>query len=102
MRNQFKVLTEKYEEAINNTSPTPVKGRYIYFLDGDELYQLKPYKQIQPNGMIMSMASNWSRATVMQGEDVRDVLGIEVDDTSKWYVVNGAPNDHTFIAYIGT
>ena len=120
MRNQFKALLEKYEQTINstttptpvkgpyiyfennNTIPIPVKGRYIYFVNDRKLYQLSPYKQIQPTGMIMTMAKNWTRATVMQGEDVRDMLGKEVNDMAAWYVVDGAPEERTFVAYIGT
>ena len=79
----------------------PVKGRYIYFVDEDELYQLNPYKQIQPTGMMMAMSDNWTKENVMQGEDVRNMVGTEVKDISKWYIVNGAPGDHTFVAYIG-
>lgn len=52
--------------------------------------------------MIMAMANNWTKETVMQGEDVREVLGVEVKDTSSWYIVNNAPSDHTFVAYIGS
>ena len=79
----------------------PVKGRYIYFVDTNELYQTKPYKQLQPEGMIMNMSNNWTKATIIQGEDARDVLGMEVKDISSWYIVNNAPSDHTFAAYIG-
>jgi hypothetical protein len=51
--------------------------------------------------MIMTMASNWKKATVMQGEDVRDMYG-DVDDIRSWYEVQGAPGDHTFEVYIGS
>lgn len=94
-------VSEEDAEAINSNTPTPVKGRYIYFVDNDELYQLKPYKQIQPTGMIMAMSNNWTKETVMQGEDLRDMVGTEVKDPSNWYIVKGAPGDHTFVAYIG-
>jgi len=107
-RGSLHLLAEAYKQvgkqvtAEKQAPPIqPVKGRYIYFVDGNELYQLKPYKQIQPEGMIMAMANNWTKATVMQGEDVREVLGIKVKDTSGWYIVNNAPSDHTFVAYIG-
>jgi hypothetical protein len=94
-------VSEEDAEAINSNTPTPVKGRYIYFVENDELYQLKPYKQIQPTGMMMAMSDNWTKANVMQGEDVKNMIGKEVSDISKWYIVNGAPGDHTFVAYIG-
>ena len=107
-RGSLHLLAEAYKQVgkqvtAEKQSPLlqPVKGRYIYFVDGNELYQLKPYKQIQPEGMIMAMANSWTKATVMQGEDIREVLGIKVKDTSGWYIVNNAPSDHTFVAYIG-
>ena len=93
--------TEEDAETVEGTTPTPVKGRYIYFVDDDELYQLKPYKQIQPTGMMMAMSNNWTKETVMQGEDVRNIVGMEVKDPSSWYIVKGAPSDHAFVAYIG-
>ena len=107
-RGSLHLLAEAYKQVgkqviAEEQAPLlqPVKGRYIYFVDGNELYQLKPYKQIQPEGMIMAMANNWTKETVMQGEDVKEVLGVEVKDTSSWYIVNNAPSDHTFAAYIG-
>ena len=79
------------------------KGNYIYFIADKELFQLKPYKQLSVSeDKILGMAHNWHRATVMQGEDVRSILGAEVDDTTAWYEVEGAPTDHTFVAYIGS
>ena len=51
--------------------------------------------------MMMAMSDNWTKENVMQGEDVRNMVGTEVKDISKWYIVNGAPGDHTFVAYIG-
>ena len=101
MRDVLKSRNNQVITEVETLPLQPVKGRYIYFVDGDELYQMKPYKQIQPEGMIMTMANNWTKETVMQGEDVRDVLGMEVKDTSSWYIVNDAPGDHTLIAYIG-
>ena len=107
-RGSLHLLAEAYKQVgkqviAEEQAPLlqPVKGRYIYFVDGNELYQLKPYKQIEPEGMIMAMANNWTKETVMQGEDVKEILGIEVKDTSGWYIVNNAPSDHTFVAYIG-
>ena len=108
-RGSLHLLAEAYKQVgkqviAEEQAPLlqPVKGRYIYFVDGNELFQLKPYKQIEPEGMIMAMANNWTKETVMQGEDVKEILGIEVKDTSSWYIVNNAPSDHTFVAYIGT
>ena len=97
-----KRLPKKMDEAAYGGTPSLAKGRYIYFVDINELYQLNPFKQIQPKGMIMTMANNWTKVMVMQGEEVRDLLGMEVDDTSKWYVVNSAPGGRAFVAYIGT
>jgi len=51
--------------------------------------------------MIMAMSNNWTKETVMQGEDLRNMVGTEVKDPSNWYIVKGAPGDHTFVAYIG-
>jgi hypothetical protein len=101
MRKPYKVLSEMYSEIKGASTPVKVTGKYIYFIKDDELYQLNPYKMIQPQGMIMTMASNWKKATVMQGEDVRDMYG-EVDDIRSWYEVQGAPGDHTFEVYIGS
>ena len=64
-RGSLHLLAEAYKQVgkqviAEEQAPLlqPVKGRYIYFVDGNELYQLKPYKQIQPEGMIMAMANN--------------------------------------------
>ena len=102
MRNPYKILAEKY----NQSNLQPVEGKYIYFIQDDELFQLNPYKQIvSPQVKIMSMASNWKRATVMQGEDMRDVLGVSLspEDLRNWYIVDkgSVPSDHTFEVYIG-
>lgn len=102
MRNSYKILAEKY----NPSNLQPVEGRYIYFIQDEELFQLNPYKQIvSPQVKIMSMASNWKKATVMQGEDMRDVLGVSLspEDLRNWYIVDkgSVPSDHTFEVYIG-
>ena len=108
-RGSLHLLAEAYKQVgkqviaeVEAPLLQPVKGRYIYFVDGNELFQLKPYKQIEPEGMIMAMANKWTKETVMQGEDVKEILGMEVKDTSDWYIVNNAPSDHTFVAYIGS
>ena len=101
MRNSpYKILAEKYNSS---TWYQPVVGKYIYFIQDDELFQLKPYKQIvSPGVKILFLAPNWKKATVMQGEDVRDILGQEVYDPSQWFIVDdSAPKDHTFEVYIG-
>ena len=99
MRNQYSILKEAYEQI----QAIPVKGKYIYFVDGNELYQINPYKEIQPEGMIMTMGNNWRKALVMHGEDIRDVLGQQVGNVNSWYEVgNQVPMDHAFVVYIGT
>lgn len=102
MRNSYKILAEKYTPS----NLQKVEGKYIYFIQDEELFQLNPYKQIlSPGVKIMSMARNWKKATVMQGEDVRDVLGVQLspEDLRNWYIIdkNAAPSDHTFDVYIG-
>ena len=95
-------LKQLIRETINDyesTQPQKVVGKYIYFVDSKELYSLKPYKLVA-NRCDISVANNWTKATVMQGEDVRD-MGTEVSDTAAWYIVNNAPSDHAYIAYIG-
>lgn len=94
-------LKQLIRETINEAaSPTKVVGKYIYFVDGEELYSLNPYKLVG-NRCDITVANNWSKVNVMQGEDVRDILGHQVPDISAWYVVNSGPQDHTFAAYIG-
>jgi hypothetical protein len=102
MRNPYKILAEKYTPS----NLQKVEGKYIYFIQDDELFQLNPYKQIvSPGVKIMFLAPNWKKATVMQGEDVRDVLGVQLspEDLRNWYIIdkNAAPSDHTFEVYIG-
>lgn len=97
------LVREAVMEALSN--PKPVVGRYIYFTDSKELYSLKPYKLIGKQCDI-SLANSWKKTTVMQGEDVRDIIGgeigMKVKDTAAWYEVNNsAPKDHTFTVYIG-
>lgn len=96
-------LKQLIRETINDyesTQPQKVVGKYIYFVDSKELYSLKPYKLVA-NRCDISVANNWKKATVMQGEDVRDTMGIKVSDTSAWYIVYTAPSDHAYTAYIG-
>ena len=101
MRNSYKILAEKYDVS---TWYQPVVGKYIYFIQDDELFQLNPYKQVlSPGVKIMSLARNWKKATVMQGEDVINILGQKIYDPSQWFIVkdDSAPKDHTFEVYIG-
>ena len=94
-------LKQLIRETINEaTQPQKVVGKYIYFVDSKELYSMNPYKLVA-NRCDISVANNWTKATVMQGEDVRD-MGIDsVTDISAWYIVNNAPSDHAYTAYIG-
>ena len=94
-------LKQLIRETINEaTQPQKVVGKYIYFVDSKELYSMNPYKLVA-NRCDISVANNWTKATLMQGQDVRD-MGIDsVTDISAWYIVNNAPADHTFIGYIG-
>lgn len=106
MRNQYKILAEVYSNALHTEQKlNRVQGKYIYFVDSQELFQLNPYKLIQTDSMIMSLANNWKKTTVIQGEDARDVLGIELknEELRNWYEVDKgvAPSDHTFEVYIG-
>jgi len=95
-------LKQLIRETINEaTQPQKVVGKYIYFPDSKELYSLKPYKLVKDGGCDISLSNNWTKATLMQGQDVRD-MGIDsVTDISAWYIVNNAPSDHTFVGYIG-
>jgi hypothetical protein len=94
-------LKQLIRETINEaTQPQKVVGKYIYFVDSKELYSMNPYKLVA-NRCDISVANNWTKATVMQGEDVRD-MGIDsVTDISAWYIVNNATSDHAYTAYIG-
>ena len=94
-------LKQLIRETINEaTQPQKVVGKYIYFVDSKELYSMNPYKLVA-NRCDISVANNWTKATLMQGEDVRD-MGIDsVTDISAWYIVNNAPSDHAYTAYIG-
>jgi len=97
---QLKQLIRETINDYESTQPQKVVGKYIYFVDSKELYSLKPYKLVKDGGCDISMANNWTKATLMQGEDVRE-MGIKVSDTSAWYIVNNAPSDHAFVGYIG-
>lgn len=94
-------LKQLIRETINEAiQPQKVVGTHIYFVDSKELYSINPYKLVA-NRCDISVANNWAKATVMQGEDVRD-MGIDsVTDISAWYIVNNAPSDHAYTAYIG-
>lgn len=99
-KSQLKQLIRETINDYESTQPQKVVGKYIYFVDSKELYSLKPYKLVA-NRCDISVANNWTKATVMQGEDVRD-MGIDsVTDISAWYIVNNAPSDHAYTAYIG-
>ena len=101
MRSTTKKILEEAYNQVNGI--VPIKGIYVYFVDGNELYSLKPYKEVEPEGMIMTLANNWRKARIMHGEDVQDILNIQVKDTSLWYEVGlDAPEDHVFTVYIGS
>ena len=95
-------LKQLIRETINEaTQPQKVVGKYTYFPDSKELYSLKPYKLVKDGGCDISLSNNWTKATLMQGQDVRD-MGIDsVTDISAWYIVNNATSDHAYTAYIG-
>lgn len=115
MRNQYKILQEVYKGVVkedisqetlearegNLKTLTPVRGTYLYFVNEDELYQLNPYRQVQPQGMIMTLATNWRMARVIQGEDARE-LGYQITNPAQWYEASPdtAP-DHVHDVYIG-
>lgn len=97
-KSELKALIKEVITEV--TQPIKVVGKYIYFSDDKELYSLNPYKFLG-NQCDITLADSWTKSILMQGEDVKDILKQKVDDLSAWYVVNNAPSDHTFAAYIG-
>lgn len=98
-------LKQIIREVITEVAaPKKLEAKLIYFVEDDELYRVKPYKLLGTGAKMsyMSMAKNWRRTTLMQGEDVRDIIGGNVTDIAAWYEVEAAPSDHTFEAYVGT
>jgi len=97
------LLSEMYSQIGQSNSVAPVKGKYLYFTDGNELYQLNPYKLMNTDTEILTLARRWERATVIQGEDLRDMGGGEKVDPAQWYVApSSAPSDHTSEVYVGS
>jgi len=92
------------EDAEEQAEAVAVSGqyKYIYFLDAEECYSINPY-QIVPFKKAVRECSNWTKARVMVGEDIVQILGKSVKDQKAWYVVGAeAPNDHVFEVLLGS
>ena len=101
-----KIYKEIIEEAENMTY-RPVMSDYIYFLDDQELYLIKPsYRRLGgPEELSKALARGWKKVRVAVGQDIHELiprndidLGTQSD---KWFVVDERfPRDHSFPALL--
>jgi len=102
---------ETLEEAAKIT---PVKGKYIFFIQDRELYQLDPYKMLAKtdsdriaHDKLMSyvkLGSDWKAVSVAWGTDLLEIGALEspkdISDAEQWYVVNSSYKGITHLALV--
>lgn len=105
------VQGETLEEAANIT---PVKGKYIFFIQDRELYQLNPYKLLAKtdsdriaHDKLMSyvkLGSDWKAVSVAWGEDLVELGYLkgqgDPENVAQWYVVPHLYDKVTHLALI--
>jgi hypothetical protein len=98
------------DEAANIT---PVKAKYIFFIEDRELYQLSPYKllatlkvgrTLEPLMSLVNSGSDWKAVSVARGEDLVEIGALkspqDSDEVAQWYVVNSIYKGITHLALI--
>jgi hypothetical protein len=107
----IEVEGESLEEAAKIT---PVKGKYIFFIQDRELYQLDPYKllaktdfdRISSSKLMshMKLGSEWKAVSVAWGTDLLEIGALEspkdISDAEQWYVVPHLYDKVTHLALI--
>ena len=102
---------ESLEEAANIK---PVQGKYIFFIQDRELYQLDPYKLVAKtdfdkisNSKLMShmkLGSDWKTVSVAWGTDLIEIGALEspkdISDAEQWYVVPHLYDKVTHLALV--
>ena len=105
------VQGETLEEAAKIT---PVKGKYIFFIQDRELYQLNPYKLLAKtdsdriaHDKLMSyvkLGSDWKAVSVAWGEDLVELGYLksqgDPENVAQWYVVPHLYDKVTHLALI--
>jgi hypothetical protein len=105
------VQGETLEEAANIK---PVQGKYIFFIQDRELYQLDPYKllaktdfdRISSSKLMshMKLGSEWKAVSVAWGTDLLEIGALEspkdISDAEQWYVVPHLYDKVTHLALI--
>jgi hypothetical protein len=107
----IEVEGESLEEAAKIT---PVKGKYIFFIQDRELYQLDPYKllaktdfdRISSSKLMshMKLGSEWKAVSVAWGTDLLEIGALEspkdISDAEQWYVVPHLYDKVTHLALV--
>ena len=102
---------ETLEEAAKIT---PVKGKYIFFIQDRELYQLDPYKMLAKtdsdriaHDKLMSyvkLGSDWKAVSVAWGEDLVELGYLksqgDPENVAQWYVVPHLYDKVTHLALV--
>jgi hypothetical protein len=102
---------ETLEEAANIK---PVQGKYIFFIQDRELYQLDPYKllaktdfdRISSSKLMshMKLGSEWKAVSVAWGTDLLEIGALEspkdISDAEQWYVVPHLYDKITHLALV--
>jgi len=107
---------DKIEEDVSldeAANITPVKGKYIFFIEDRELYQLSPYKllatlqvgrTLEPLMSLVNSGSDWKAVSVARGEDLVEIGALkspqDSDEVAQWYVVNSMYKGITHLALI--
>jgi hypothetical protein len=112
-----RTILEGKETQLNEKSGIyPVVGKYIFFVEDQELYQLSPYKLLAEKKQLakyFDSGSNWKSVLVAWGVDLFEIGAIEKpygrtihderddrDALAKWYVVNSPYKGITHLAMI--
>jgi hypothetical protein len=107
----IEVEGESLEEAAKIT---PLKGKYIFFIQDRELYQLNPYKllaktdfdRISSSKLMshMKLGSEWKAVSVAWGTDLLEIGALEspkdISDAEQWYVVPHLYDKITHLALV--
>jgi hypothetical protein len=96
------LLEEAYGKVRYAKGPQPVKGNYIFFKDGGEVYSLNPYelkhqgiKDLNELDELYPEAAGKGMVKVAVGEDMNEFPNYSVTP-DKWYEVEDSfPADHS-------
>jgi hypothetical protein len=112
-KEELESFMKKFNVLDEAANITPVKGKYIFFIEDHELYQLSPYKllatlkvgrTLEPLMSLVNSGSDWKAVSVARGEDLVEIGALkspqDSDEVAQWYVVNSIYKGITHLALI--